>query len=245
MKLLALLIIALGGYAAYLHFTAEPPAKIVVPLDPSGSISRNCPGVRRATEALLNKPGVRAGSPVTLLLMGSGPGDEQPRRAFEAVLPSSSGIYDIGGGDKARQRILEQLERACDAAAVSAASPVYELVKRAVALARPESGSKAHGYVLVKSDGRDNVQPELRRTLLRAAHKPAVELPASLAHSIENSSVDVLVCGGAEVKPRKDVRSTFVSPDTVARIWLGIFSNPENVKFEDYCGGARKETSAR
>jgi hypothetical protein len=244
MKVLALLIIALCAYAAYRHFTAVPPAKIVVADDPSASIGRNCAGVRKATEAMSKKPGVRAGSSLTLLLMGSGPGDEQPRRVFEAALPLPSGVYEPGEDDKARQRIFEQLERACDAAPESAASPVYELVKRAVAQARPERGSKARGYVLVKSDGMDNVQPDLRRALNRAVTKPSVELPKSLAESIDNAGVEeVLFCGGSEVRPRKEARSTFVSPETIARIWRGMFTQKDRVKFEDYCGAAPKQVN--
>jgi hypothetical protein len=237
---LALILFALcvaGAIVAH-HMMTPPPAHVVLAIDHSLSVARNCGGLRKEGERLLAQPAVQQGSTVTLLGIGRSARDPEPARLFDKPVPTESDAV-FGRDDSAFQReqaaFLSQLEKSCEAAEASKDSPIVRLVTQGLAHLRSRN-CRADGrcFLTIATDMQEDVEPALRAAIERVARRPSTPLPPTLAGTLDNAGIEVRFCGGSELRPgAKRLRA---APETLARLWKGIFTHPELVSFQPFCG---------
>jgi hypothetical protein len=228
---------ALLGSAAWYLATIEPLAHAATGIDPSGSVVRNCGGLRAATQAMIGgRSGIREGSTLTVLVMGADARNTQPAIAFTGPVPIAPDTV-MGRDEEAfRQQhdaFFGEVELACETAANTNNSPIYELVKQGIAHLR-SLGCTADGRCsyLVKTDLDDDVHPALRDAIARSVKDANVAIPSGLAGSIDNAGIALTFCGVSEVERRRTASS---SPDARIRIWSALFTHPELVSFQPFC----------
>jgi hypothetical protein len=237
--LIGLGALALAGVVGWhlMHF--KPPADVGIGIDPSASVERKCGDLRGAVKAFIDKqPGIREGSTLTVLIMGTDASNAGPKLAWRDPLPVAPDT--VFGVDKKKQAEKEaafysRIEEACQTAKAGGGSPIYELVQQGIAhLRAPASGCgpESRCYYLVKTDLDEDVQPALRSLMQRAAKSGDVEVPAGLARSINNDGIQVTFCGVSEVAPR---RTSGAARETRQRIFTELFTSPELVSFQPFC----------
>ena len=219
--------------------TRVPAAHVALSLDPSASVERKCGDLPGATRNFLGAtPGVKAGSTLTMLVMGTDTRNAQPKLAFSAAVPiPPDTVYgkDNEAHAKAEEEFFGKIEQHCTSAKAGSGSPIYELVKQGLAHLQSSPslcGPKRPCASLIKTDLDEDVNPSIRSVLDRAVKDPGVSVPAELARSLNNAGVDVTFCGVAEVLPR---RKPGASLDARQQIWTAMFTNPELVHFQPYC----------
>ncbi len=243
MKFLAFcFIIALVGVGIYVHIHTTPPAHIVITPDNSGSVEPGCNGLIQATQMLLGTEDFQKGSTVTLLAMGRSALAPEPRRVFSAQIPTES--EDVYGKDpdaykEAMNRFLMGLQNACSEAQSSPAadSPILRLVERGLAHLRTVCAPNGGCYLIVKSDLIETVDARLTRAISRAASDGSVSVAPELAGTLDNTGISVRFCGVSQVTPRKPRTPAPPSPETLGRIWKSLFTHPDLVSIEPFCGG--------
>lgn len=226
-----------GAIIAHMTLT-PPPAHSVVAVDISASIERDCVGLRKEGERLLSHSAIQPGSTVTLLAIGRSGLDPEPTRLFDKALPIESD--DVFGRDESafareRQAFMGQLQKSCESAAATKSSPVLRLITQSLAHLRSR-GCKAGGpcFLTVQTDMEEDVEPALRAAIQRAAKRPTIELPTDLAGSLDNAGIEVKFCGSSDARPR--AKQSRAAPATLARLWKAMFTRPELVSFQPYCG---------
>lgn len=229
---------ALFGAAIYYTLTKEPQANAAVLSDPSLSMQRNCPAFARGTKAwLAGKPGIREGSTLTFMVMGKDAINPEPTPVFTQPIPIDDDVV-IGGDPEAfrlaQEKLFGEVEQQCNTAKAGRQSPIYQMVRQTIAVLRGTDGN-GHGHILLKSDLDDDAHAELSALLGQAARNPEVAVPAVLAGSLDNANVTIAICGTAELAPRKQAART-ASFDTRLRIWKALFTHPELVSTQPYCG---------
>ncbi|HEY4359691.1 MAG TPA: hypothetical protein VGN17_01920 [Bryobacteraceae bacterium] len=236
------LAVVAAGAGIWMYFSQKPPAHGAEVLDPSGSVARNCSGMRDQTGLLLAKPGIRDGSTIALLIMGRDAASPQPTRVLDARVPVPPDAMlnrkqRQAEYEKARTKLLDDFEEACNEAADSPQSPVFQMVKEGLAhLHARGCGPEQMCYLVAKTDARESVQPELRALIERRSKKLDVKVPPDLAGSLDNTSVAVTFCGAVEVSAHRQPNARDPDPDHVERIWKQLFRDPSIVTFVPYCG---------
>lgn len=230
----------LAGAVAVVDYALRPPTgHIGLGVDPSLSVKRDCSGLRAMAETLTFAKSIQEGSTLTLLAMG----DPEPLRLFDKPLPiSSDNVFgrDEAAFKKRRENFFAELQAACEATPTIPRSPVLRLVSRGIAHLRGRGCASAGlCYFTFQTDLNDDVDPKLGPVLQRAAEDPNVELTPELAGAIDNAGIHVQFCGTSEVQaPKKSEKPKrrHASPDSLARIWRGLFTDPNLVTFQPYCG---------
>ncbi len=229
---------ALLSAAGYYYWTTPPLENAVLDLDPSGSVLRNCADFAQGSQQwLAGKPGIREGSKLTMLIMGTDAVNVEPTPVFTTDIPIQDDVV-IGGDPRAykdaQEKLAGDVEHACETAKAGSRSPIYQMVRQSIALLRGPHGD-GHGVVLLKSDLDDDAHPALSAVLHEAARHPDVDVPAELAGSLDNANVSIDICGTAELAPRK-VGNPAASFDTRLRIWKAMFTHPGLVTVQPFCG---------
>lgn len=235
------LAFAAVGALAWQFATRQPPIHVALGIDPSGSVERNCQGLRKEAEALLRMEGIRQGSTMTALVMGRNKANPEPARALDEPIPLPPS--DITGRKKneeafrrAQVKLLDAVAGACENAPESPQSPIFQLAKTSLAHLKSRGcGPSGRCYLLIKTDGVESVEPRLSRLIERSAKTPLLEIPADLTGALDNSGVTVTFCGGAELRTRRNAAAA-PEPEALERIWKAIFTEPANVFFRPYCG---------
>lgn len=236
-----LLVASALGVGAYLMFK-EKPSHGAIGIDPSGSVTPNCAGVREAIlSAVTASSSFREGSTLSLLEMGSDARSSDPKLRFTLPIPFVPDV--IYGQDKEKQEkeraeLFERVEGSCRAAKPGSNSPIYQLVKQGLAHLHSDQlrcGEKRSCFYLVKSDLDEGVETALRDTLRRATAEPDTPVPAGMAGSLNNEGVTVQFCGTAEVEPRREGASSGASTETRMRLWKALFARGDLVTFQPYC----------
>jgi hypothetical protein len=231
-------LVLTGGVIWHLQ-TQTRPAKVGIGLDPSASVARNCGDLRQGVASFLSRePGFREGSTLSFLIMGRDAGSPNPTLAFRVPVPvASDSVYgrDDQSFRRAEAAFYSQIEDACTGAVTGSNSPIYQLLRQGIEHLRGEVGGcgpRSPCYFLLKSDLDEDVEPSLRTLLERAAKKPDIAVPPNLSKSINNDGVRVLLCGGAELRPRRRPNAT---PETRARIFTALFTHPQLVSARPFC----------
>lgn len=243
MKFLAFcFIIALVGAGVYEYTHTTPPAHIVISPDNSESVEPGCNGLIQATQTLIGQAGFQKGSTVTLLAMGRSALAPEPRLVFSQEIPTES--EEVYGSNpdaykKAMETFLKSLHRSCgEAQAIPASdSPILRLMERSIAHLRTLCAPKGGCYAVIKSDAIETVDVRLARVISRAAVDGSVTLPPELVGALDNTGISNLkICGVSQIKARKPGTPAPPSPETLGRIWKSLFTHPELVSIEPFCG---------
>jgi hypothetical protein len=189
----------------------------------------------------LNRPGIREGSTLALMAMGKAAHDPEPDVAFRGKIPIPS---DDAQGRTAKQRqyaeerdaFLAELALACNQIAAAPYTPLYRLVRQGLADLKAASACPPGGrcLFLIKTDLAEDVDPLLTALLGQAAEDPNVPAPAGLAASLDNTGVEIVVCGTSEIRPGKRTAKS-ASLDARQRIWRELFADPASVSFHPFC----------
>lgn len=231
--------VGIAAVPAVYYLTRPALAQFAVSLDTSGSVERGCVGLAGAAKTLIEQDGIRAGSTLSMLVIGNDRQNPDARMVFRGPVPVASGR--VIGDDKeahaqAQDELLGEVERACNAAKTSRASPVYQLVKQTIDVLRSQgTDPKGRGFALIKTDLDDDTTTGLREAIARSVRTTNVTVPADLVCSIDNAGIEIKFCGVAEVQPRRRIAST---SDARILIWKQLFTHSELVSFEGYCGAA-------
>ena len=219
---------------------AKPPAHVLEGLDRSASVRRDCAGLRKAAQGLVTpQNGFEEGSTVALFAIGISSVNPEPERLFDQPIPiKPDQVFgrDADAFERERRGYFDGMQKACEAAQDSRDSPVLRLVTAGISQLRSRGCGPASlcTYILL-SDLEDDSDPRFSKVIRRAALNPAIELPAELASSIDNTGVRLEFCGTSEVRVRRTGKHA--APDTLARLWLGLFTHPELISFRPFCGG--------
>jgi len=240
-KLVPALAVSAILAAVVWHFaTRVSLAHVMVGDDSSISVEKKCADLRNALQSfLVNKPGIRDGSTLAFLVIGADFRNPDPSLRFSEVIPvRSDSVYgqDEQKFHQAENQFFDKVEGICEAAEVRRSSPIYELVRQGIAHLRSVGcGPGGPCYYLIKTDLDEDIQPELRAAIERAAKNPSAEVSPELSGSIDNRAVVIHVCGTSEATPRRETGRAPASPDARIRIWRQLFTHPELVSFSPFC----------
>ena len=224
------------------HYATKPPlAHAAIGVDSSLSVERNCGGVRSVAKALLKKNGIREGSTLTFLAMGKSPSDPEPQPLFSQRIPiEGDSVYSRPEQERAYREtvdaLLADVEGACAEIDDRRHTPLYRLVRQGLTQLRSgEETCPPEGrcFFVVKSDLIEDVHPALTDLLARAATDPTTPVPPEIAGSLDNSGIEVLFAGIAELRPVKNAARVAL-PETRERIWRELFAHPELVAFQPF-----------
>jgi hypothetical protein len=237
------IVLALAGATVWHYTTLEPLAHVAIGNDHSVSVEENCAGLREAGKALVeSRPGIREGSTLSLLVMGTDVRAPDPALRWTKPLPERpKKVYGRDEEEFERKKgdLFDQFEEGCRAPEPSRRSPIYRLVKLGTAHLRSLGcGPAGRCYLLIRSDLDEHVNARLEAAIARAASEGVVEVPAELAGSIDNAGIEVAFCGIAEIRPDGQAKQATSAPETRAHVWEGLFTHPELVSFSPYCGKA-------
>lgn len=235
---IAVLGTAGAGMTGYEYLIREPAQSAVVINDVSKSLRPNCGGIEQATRILVEGKGMREGSRLTLLVIGD---ELEPLRLFDEALPfTTEGLYESDRQEQqaAREAFFRKFRAACDGGpANSLRSPILRAVKRGVEHLRRNCRGAECGVLVVRTDLREEEDSQLAPLVARAAKNPDVALTSDLAQSIDNTGITILFVGMAETSPqRRGSSAARTSPETLTRLFRGLFTHPELVSFQPYCG---------
>lgn len=238
--LLAIVGVTAAGVWYWIHRPAL--AHIAIAVDGSDSVTQNCKGVVSAYSVIVAKQhGFRNGSMVSVLTMGRSRMDMHPRLQAQAAIPfPSDDVYGVDheAEERRKREFEQQLEHSCEAAHGAADSPIYEMIRQALAQLRSESiGCAPDGncHLLVKSDLDEDVNAPLKQMLDALRVKPDAMLPDALVGSLDNAGITVTICGYSEVRPRASGGLPAPSQDALLRTWQALFRDPESVNLQPYC----------
>lgn len=231
------------GYGAWRHFHQAAPAHLAVGDDASLSVERNCAGLRGETAALLKRAEIREGSTLTFLAMSGNPADPEPElRLHEPVPVAGDRVY--GQAEQQRQyeaamtALLDGVESACEQAEDARHTPLYQLVRQGLNHLRSGElgcGDDGRCFFLVKTDLLEDVHPELREWLEKAARGETPEAPAHLVRSLDNGGIEVAFCGTSELRAPTKKAPPAAPVEARQRIWRELFTRPELVSFRPFC----------
>lgn len=233
----ALFLILLGGLVGW-HYHTAFDSNVVSIIDPSASITQNCLGI--VDISVLSRPELRDRSRLTLLAMGRGVHDTEPKVLLNRPFPMRPNKV-IGKDEKGFEREWESFRKAvqdaCEGTGVTDQSPILSAVRAAVSHLRSQKCT-ANGkcFLVMKTDLEEDVEPSLKAAVgLILKGKPA-ELPVELARSIDNAGINIEFCGISETSPRRD--RLRANPDALSRLWRNIFTHSQLVSIKPFCGGA-------
>jgi hypothetical protein len=245
--MLALLIIGSVGIVAVVGFmrygaATSRPAHVEIVRDRSDSILSDCNsttslGKRAFTDAHMSK-----GSTVSISFTG----DETT--AFE---PIAGATYDFpvvrkvmdGQSEAAKKQegMLADLRSKCEAAKRTTVSPILLATKRAVENLKSKGcGPDSNCTVYVQTDLQETVYKPLKEAL-----KGTNNVREKLSGLIDNTGINVVMCGSAEttglttdsagkvhqMTPNRDPKSA----DLLREVWTNVFSERERISFPPYC----------
>lgn len=238
--LMTIVSVTAAGFWYWSHRPAL--AHIAIAVDGSDSVKPNCKGVVRAYSGIATpERGFREGSIVSVLTMGRSRMDMHPRLQAQAAIPFPSGdVYGVDreAEERRKREFEQQLATDCEVASGAADSPIYEMIRQALAHLRSKSiGCAPDGncHLLVKSDLDEDVNAPLKQMLDALRTKPDTMLPDALVGSLDNAGISVTICGYSEVKPGASGGRPGLSQDALLRTWQSLFRDPESVNLQPYC----------
>lgn len=221
--------------------TRETPHFEIVK-DPSASHGGGCESLLGLTGHVLEASAASPGSTITVLILGDQSTASEPWRMGTFSVPSVRKVLE-GKSAKLRQQqqILRDISGKCQALRRTTISPIFLGVTQAVSdLHAHGCKAAAHCELFVDTDLEENVEPAVRKALLKN------DVPKHISLSpVDNVGIGVVFCGVAVTDGRVRDRSENAAPQFVTRdsgrvkrtqeIWRSLFAEPGTVRFEPYC----------
>ena len=230
--------IAWQVYAVSKHET--PHFEIVQ--DPSASHGNGCESLIGLAEQVLDTHGATAGSTLTVLVMGDQSTASEPWRMGTYSVPTVRKVLE-GRSARVRQQheILRDISGKCRSLRRTSISPIFLGVTQAVADLHAR-GCKAtsHCQLFVDTDLEENVEPAIKRALLKNDGPKHISLSP-----VDNAGIGVIFCGVAVTDGRihdraENAARQFITRDSnrakrTQEIWRSLFAESGTVRFEPYC----------
>jgi len=213
--------------------------------DPSASHGGGCESLVGLTGRVLEANAAGPGSTVTVLVLGDQSTASEPWRMGTYSVPSVRKVLE-GRSAKLRQQqqILRDISDKCRALRRTTISPIFLGVTQAVADLHAR-GCKAtsHCQLFVDTDLEENVEPAIRKALLKDDGPKHISLSP-----VDNTNIGVIFCGVAVTDSHIHGRAEnagrqFVTSDSgrvkrTQEIWRSLFAEPGTVRFEPFCPNA-------
>ncbi len=207
------------------------PARVAVLWDSSRSLPQDCGALVSLGQRALSLPDVRPGSTLALFVSGD---------SSTGYEPSLVASYELPVGRRAtesKRRLIERqkkflagLERRCADFPQTQVSPIFRSLNRLVSHLRALNQNKPGVlYLLARTDLRENSDAAVRRALRQPVAKPVKTL-----QQIDNTGINIAVCGLAETVMSKKDRAPY-SADRVVKVWQALFTQPDLARLEPFC----------
>jgi hypothetical protein len=221
--------------------TRETPHFEIVK-DPSASHGGGCESLVGLTGHVLGANAASPDSTITVVILGDQSTASEPWRMGTYSVPSVRKVLE-GRSAKLRQQqeILRDISGKCQALRRTRISPIFLGVTQAVAdLHARGCKTTSHCQLFVDTDLEENVEPAIRKALLRD------DGPKHISTSpVDNTGIGVTFCGVAVTDGRirdraENAARQFVRHDSdrlkrTQEIWRSLFAVPSLVRFEPYC----------
>lgn len=210
--------------------------------DPSASHGGGCESLIGLTGHVLEANTASPGSTITVLILGDQSTASEPWRMGTYLVPMVRKVLE-GRSVKLRQQqqILRDISGKCQTLRRTTISPIFLGVTRAVAdLHSRGCKPTSHCHLFVDTDLEENVEPAIRKALLKNDGPKHTSLSP-----VDNTGIGVIFCGIAVADGRSHDRAEnaprqFVTRDSdrvkrTQEIWRSLFAKPGTVRFEPYC----------
>ena len=216
--------------------------------DLSLSHSGGCESLLGIAERVLGSNGVSSNSTLTVLVIGDESTANEPWELGRYSIPRTQKALEGRAATVRRQQtMLSDIRKKCEAPPRTTISPIFLGVRQAIADLRAQGCKEtSHCEMFVDSDLEENVELSIKRSLQSADYSKH-HLPLS----VDNSGISVKLCGIAvttgHISPSgREVNGTLSRngsrEDSLRRIWLSLFTEPDLVAFEPYCPNAHSPT---
>jgi len=219
----------------------QPVSDRAVVGDPSISYPGSCESIVGTAGETILGPGALPNSTLTVLVLGNSTTVNEPQLLGTYTIPTSRKAIEGRHAIERRQSaLLTDIWRKCNSFRPTLISPIFLGVKQGIAALRA-GGCKEDSRceLRVASDLNENVEIGIKKRISDPDDKHA--LPAAL----NNRGIDVRFCGYATTAGRlvdpsgREVSKVGPrdanSEDRLLRVWAGLFTDPQRVKFEPYC----------
>jgi hypothetical protein len=245
--MLALLILGSVGIVAVVGFmrygaATTRPAHVEIVRDRSDSILSDCNSTASLGKKALADPHMTKGSTVSISFTGDETTAFEPVQGATYEFPVVRKVMDgRGETDKKQEGMLADLRSKCEAAKQTTASPILLATKRAVENLKSKGcGPNSNCTVYVQTDLQETVYKPLKEAL-RGANKGK----ETLSGIIDNTGINVVMCGSAETtglttdsggKTRQMTANRDPkSADLLRQVWTNVFTDRQLVSFPPYC----------
>ena len=217
------------------------PTHAVILRDPSDSVRSGCDCTTALIKRAFADPNIALGSTVTLTVTGDLSTANEPQMLASVEVPTTRQVmHGREATATQRDKLIEQINGACQKAIRTKSSPIFLALARAVQhLHNLGCGPNSGCTVYAQTDLEENTEQRIKHALDRAASEKE-PLPAP----IDNTGINVVITGiadtiGITTEPRLPKQLTRPrDPDRAARlrsVWQKLFTDPQRVVFEPYC----------
>jgi hypothetical protein len=191
---------------------------------------------------VLETNGAASDSTLTILVLGDQSTADEPWRLESYSIPTVKKVLE-GKSKKIRQQqqILRDISGKCQTLRRTTISPIFLGVTQAVAdLHARGCKTTSHCQLFVDSDLEENVEPAIRKAILKDDGLKHISLSP-----VDNTGIGVIFCGVAVTDGRirdraENAPRQFITRDSgrvkrTQEIWRSLFAEPGTVRFEPYC----------
>jgi hypothetical protein len=209
-----------------------PPAQAALVIDTSDSRPCDCEAVESAARAMLTSRRMTQGSKLWLFVTGDQATAEEPILVGAYPVPFTRRVIE-GREATGRQlgEALDKIKVTCAQFKPSKRSPIFLAIKRAVEQLRAQGCDGRNECELrVQSDLAELSEPAVRNAL--TGSRPA---SSALPPPIDNTGINILFCGLAEVSGNATGRHDVRRVDLTEKIWRNLFTDPGKITFVPHC----------
>ncbi|MFL6214537.1 MAG: hypothetical protein ACJ74J_11675 [Blastocatellia bacterium] len=235
-------ILAIGLWRAHVAGKSKS-AYFVIVRDLSDSVLSGCDCTAALVKRAFADPHAGNGSTVTVTGTGDASSAGEPKLVMSVPVPATrNALEDRDAAGKLREKVIGDIKAECEKLKQTKVSPIFIAIKRAVEHLRASGCGKETGCtVYVQSDLEETGDSQIKAALNRTGtDKPPLPEP------INNDGIRIIFCGIAETSGEatsSDGRKRALTPvhnpqraDRIRAVWSALFTNPERLTFEPYCG---------
>jgi hypothetical protein len=222
-----------------LSASPAPPVVTAVFTDSSGSVVKDCRVESELVRMAITKMRRTPGSTLDFYTIGAAETAYAPvlwrigHLGFQAPKVLEPGIPD---SQKSAEQYLAAVNDSCQQWRESDSSAIFTGLKHVMAQVQSERAPTSPAYVFAHTDLQELVIKSIATALTQPKGSPIRDMPAP----IENSGVDVLLCGFAETRTKVHGKTYTRQrrPDSFERareVWSAVFTDPERVTFFEFC----------
>jgi hypothetical protein len=213
---------------------APMPVYAVVVSDASASKASRCVDMMGNAERAFLDVRRDQRSSMSILLTGDSTTALEPVQLTLPPIPFATGKVLEGRAAESRRRngFLDEVRRLCEAAEAVQVSSIYMAIRRgAEQLRRRATAQEGTAMLLASTDLNETASRAIAVALREPAGTPLRHLPAH----IDNTGVDVLICGYAATNGRPGASRTPDRADRLIEVWSALFTDPDAVRFDPFC----------